>query len=248
MNTILNSSTSQINLLDENGKATESNVPISLYDHSAGILRYAFIHTLNARGNPDTLQLDPVNRYDMIVHTTPPIYKNDIQVLPNTHSIINVNAGQGDLIIQTEGLSTYKELSSIIKKNNSAEIIDKLDINQKRKYLIGRYDLEILTLPRISISDLKIKQSETTTIKIPAPGLLTILNTNAVPVYGSIYVERGQDLEFVCEINGNTVTETITLQPGSYHLVYKNKGSKKTMSTRSERFQISSGSSYSIRF
>ncbi len=248
MNTILNSSTSQINLLDENGKPSESNVPISLYDNSAGILRYNFIHTLNARGNPDTLQLDPVNRYDMIVHTTPPIYKNDIQVLPNTHSIININAAQGDLIIQTEGLSTYKELSSIIKKNNSDEIIDKLEINQKRKYLTGTYDIEILSLPRISISDLKIKQSETTTIKIPAPGLLTILNTNAVPVYGSIYVERGQDLEFVCEINGNTVTETITLQPGSYHLVYKNKGSKKTMSTRSERFQISSGSSYSIRF
>lgn len=184
----------------------------------------------------------------MIVHTTPPIYKNDIQVLPNTHSVININAAQGDLIIQTEGLSTYKELSSIIKKNNSDEIIDKLEINQKRKYLTGTYDIEILSLPRISISDLKIKQSETTTIKIPAPGLLTILNTNAVPVYGSIYVERSQDLEFVCEINGNTVTETITLQPGSYHLVYKNKGSKKTMSTRSERFQISSGSSYSIRF
>lgn len=248
MNTVLNSSTSQINLLDESGKPTESNVPVSLYDKSAGILRYNFIHTLNARGNPDTLQLDPVNVYDIIVHTIPPVYKNDVQVLPNTHSIININAPQGDLIIQTEGLSTYKELSSILKKNNSEEIIDKLEINQKRKYLTGTYDLEILTLPRISISNLKIKQSETTSIKIPAPGLLTILNTNAVPVFGSIYVERGQELEFVCEINGNSVTETIALQPGSYHLVYKNKGSKKTMSTRSERFQISSGSSYSIRF
>jgi Ca-activated chloride channel family protein len=248
MNTVLNSSTSQINLLDESGKPTESNVPISLYDKSAGILRYNFIHTLNARGNPDTLQLDPVNVYDMVVHTIPPIYKNDIKVIPNKHSVINADAAQGDLIIQTEGLSTYKELSSIIKKNNEEEIIDKLEINQKRKYLTGTYDIEILTLPRISISNLKIKQSETTSIKIPAPGLLTILNTNAVPVFGSIYVERGQDLEFVCEINGNTVTETITLQPGSYHLVYKNKGSKKTMSTRSERFQISSGSSYSIRF
>lgn len=248
MNTVLNSSTSQINLLDESGKPTESNVPLSLYDKSAGILRYNFIHTLNARGNPDTLQLDPVNVYDIIVHTIPPVYKNDVQVLPNTHSIININAPQGDLIIQTDGLSTYKELSSILKKNNSEEIIDKLEINQKRKYLTGTYDLEILTLPRISISNLKIKQSETTSIKIPAPGLLTILNTNAVPVFGSIYVERGQELEFVCEINGNSVTETIALQPGSYHLVYKNKGSKKTMSTRSERFQISSGSSYSIRF
>jgi Ca-activated chloride channel family protein len=248
MNTILNSSTSQINLLDEDGKPSESNVPITLYDQSAGILRYQFVHTLNARGNPDTLQLDPVNTYDMIVHTTPPIYKKNIVVLPNKHSIININAGQGELIIQTEGLSTYKELSSIIKENNKEEIIDRIDINNKKKYLIGTYDIEILTLPRISIQNLRIKQSETTTIKIPAPGLLTVLNTNAVPVFGSIYVEKGQDLEWVCDINGNSVTETITLQPGNYHIVYKNKGSKKTMSTRSERFTISSGSSYSIRF
>lgn len=248
MNTILNSSTSQINLLDENGKPTESNVPISIYDQSAELLRYHFIHTLNSRGNPDTLQLDPVNKYNMIVHTVPPIYKNDVTVLPNQHSIINIPAAQGELIIQTEGLSTYKDLSTIIKQNNKEEIIDRLDINQKRKYLVGTYDVEILTLPRISIANLKIKQSETTSIKIPAPGLLTILNTNAVPIFGSIHVERGQDLEWVCDINGNSVTETITLQPGTYHIIYKNKGSKKTMSTRTERFQISSGSSYSIRF
>ena len=169
-------------------------------------------------------------------------------MLPKKHSIINVNAAQGELIIQTEGLSTYKDLSSIIKENNKDNIIDRIDINQKKKYLTGTYDLEILTLPRISISNLQIKQSETTTIKIPAPGLLTILNTNAVPVFGSIYVEKGQDLEWVCDINGNSVTETITLQPGIFHIIYKNKGSKKTMSTRTERFQISSGSSYSIRF
>ncbi len=121
-------------------------------------------------------------------------------------------------------------------------------MNQKKKYLTGTYDIEILTYPRISINNLKIKQSETTTIKIPAPGLLTVLNTNAIPVLGSIYVERGQELEWVCDINGNTTTETIMLQPGSYRLVYKNKGSKKSMTTRDERFQISSGSSYSIRF
>ena len=133
-------------------------------------------------------------------------------------------------------------------KMNKEEIIDRININEKKKYLIGTYDIEILTLPRISIQNLRIKQSETTTIKIPAPGLLTVLNTNAVPVFGSIYVEKGQDLEWVCDINGNSVTETITLQPGNYHIVYKNKGSKKTMSTRSERFTISSGSSYSIRF
>lgn len=248
MNTVLNSSTSQINLLDENGKATESNVGISLYDKSAGILRYQFIHTLNARGNPDTLQLDPVNTYDLIVHTTPAIVKNNIEIFPNQHSIINVKAAQGELLIVTDGLSSYKELTSVVKLNNEEQSIDIIGLNQKKKYLTGTYDVEILTYPRISINNLQIKQSETTTIKIPAPGLLTVLNTNAIPVLGSIYVERGQELEWVYDINGNTTTETIMLQPGAYRLVYKNKGSKKSMTTRDERFQISSGSSYSIRF
>lgn len=248
MNTVLNSSTSQINLLDENGKAIESNVGISLYDKSAGILRYQFVHTLNARGNPDTLQLDPVNTYDLIVHTTPPVYKNNIEIYPNQHSIINVKAAQGELLIVTDGLSTYKELTSVVRLNNQEQSIDLIGLNQKKKYLTGTYDVEILTYPRISINNLQIKQSEVTTIKIPAPGLLTVLNTNAIPVLGSIYVERGQELEWVCDINGNTTTETIMLQPGAYRLVYKNKGSKKSMTTRDERFQISSGSSYSIRF
>lgn len=248
MNTVLNSSTSQINLLDENGKATESNVGISLYDKSAGILRYQFVHTLNARGNPDTLQLDPVNTYDLIVHTTPPVIKNNIEIYPNQHSIINVKAAQGELLIVTDGMSTYKELTSVVKLNNQEQSIDLIGLNQKKKYLTGTYDVEILTYPRISINNLQIKQSETTTIKIPAPGLLTVLNTNVIPVLGSVYVERGQELEWVCDINGNTTTETIMLQPGAYRLVYKNKGSKKSMTTRDERFQISSGSSYSIRF
>lgn len=248
MNTVLNSSTSQINLLDESGKASETNVAISLYDNSANILRYQFVHTLNSRGLPDTLQLDPVNTYNMVVHTIPPITKENIEIMPNQHSIIKVKAAQGELQIVTDGMSTYKELTSVVKRNNTQETIDLIALNQKKKYLTGTYDIEILTYPRISIDNLQIKQSETTTIKIPAPGLLTILNTNAIPVLGSVYVERGQELEWVCDIRGNTTTETMMLQPGSYRLVYKNKGSKKSMTTRDERFQISSGSSYSIRF
>ncbi len=248
LNTILSGSTSQINLLDENGKATESNMPISVYDQSAGILRYQFIHTLNARGNPDTLQLDPVNVYDMLVHTNPPISKKNISIIPNQHNIINIPAAQGDLIIQTDGLSTYKDLSCLISSTENPSWSDAININQKKKYLTGYYNVDIFCLPAIHISNIKIQQSETTNIKIPAPGLLTVLNTNAVPVLGSIYVERGQELEWVCDINGNTVTETIALQPGSYQLAYKSKGSKRSMSTKTERFQISSGSSYSIRF
>ncbi len=248
MNFILNNTTVQLNLLDEKGKATETNVPVTFYDNVVDIQRYHFIHTLNARGNADTLQIDPINNYNIVVHTTPPIEKKNVSIATNQHNIINIPAAQGELLVTTDGLSTYKELACVITKANSEETVDVLTINEKKKYLTGLYDVEILTLPRISIQSTRIAQSELTTIKIPAPGLVTILNTNAVPVLGSIFKEKGQSLEWVCDINGNSTTETITLQPGNYRLVYKNKGSKRAMTTRDERFKISSGSSANIRF
>ncbi|MEY2799819.1 MAG: hypothetical protein RI934_807 [Bacteroidota bacterium] len=248
MNFILNNTTVQLNLLDEKGKATETNVPVTFYDNAVDIQRYHFIHTLNARGNADTLQIDPINNYNIVVHTTPPIEKKNVSIATNQHNIITIPAAQGELLVTTDGLSTYKELACVITKANSEETIDVLTINEKKKYLTGLYDIEILTLPRISIQSTRIVQSELTTIKIPAPGLVTILNTNAVPVLGSIFKEKGQSLDWVCDINGNSTTETITLQPGNYRLVYKNKGSKRAMTTRDERFKISSGSSANIRF
>ena len=248
MNFILNNTTLQLNLLDEKGKATETNIPVTFYDNTVGVQRYHFIHTLNARGNADTLQIDPINNYNIVVHTIPAIEKKNVSIATNQHNTINIAAAQGELLITTDGLSTYKELACVISKANETESIDVLTINEKRKYLTGLYDVEILTLPRISIRATRIAQSELTTIKIPAPGIVTILNTNAVPVIGSIFKEKGQDLDWVCDINGNTITETITLQPGNYRLVYKNKGSKRAMTTRDERFKISSGNSATIRF
>ena len=42
---VLNSTTAQVNLLDENEMPTETNVPLSFYDSFSGILQYNFIHT-----------------------------------------------------------------------------------------------------------------------------------------------------------------------------------------------------------
>ncbi len=248
MNTILNNTTTQINLLDENGKATETNIPVTFYDRNSGIVRYNFVHTLNSRGNPDTLQIDPVNDYSLTIHTIPPVQIDNVSITANTHNIIKARTAQGDISIQIDGLSSYKELASLVKQQGSNEIIDVLNLGQRKSYLTGTYDLDILTLPRLTVQNVRVRQSETTFVKIPAPGIITLLNTNNVPVYGNIYIERGQDLEWVCDINGNTVTETITLQPGNYRIVYKNKGSKKAMTTREEKFKVSSGSSATIKF
>ena len=54
INQVLNSTTAQVNLLDEKGLPTESDVNMTFYDRYSGKLIYNYIHTLNHKGNPDT--------------------------------------------------------------------------------------------------------------------------------------------------------------------------------------------------
>ena len=46
----LNATTAQINLLDQGGNPTETNVNCTLYDSYSGKILYNYIHTLNQRG------------------------------------------------------------------------------------------------------------------------------------------------------------------------------------------------------
>ena len=66
VNTLFNKTTLTVNLLDEKGKPTISNVPMVFYDAVGGQSRYEYVHTLNNKNNPDTLwetwkppQIDP---------------------------------------------------------------------------------------------------------------------------------------------------------------------------------------------
>ena len=58
----LNATTAQINLLDQGGHPTETNVNCTFFDSFSGKIYYNYIHTLNHRGLPDTLTLDHIAR------------------------------------------------------------------------------------------------------------------------------------------------------------------------------------------
>jgi Ca-activated chloride channel family protein len=70
----LNSTTAQINLLDDKGLPTETNVNMTFYDRYSGRMLYNYVHTINNRGNPDTLVLDPLVTYKVVIHTIPEVY------------------------------------------------------------------------------------------------------------------------------------------------------------------------------
>ncbi|HRS54023.1 MAG TPA: VWA domain-containing protein, partial [Bacteroidales bacterium] len=162
----LNSTTAQVNLLDINGNPTETNVNMTFYDNFSGSIKYNFVHTLNSKGLPDTLVLDPLLTYDIVVHTIPQVKLDSVKLTPGKHTIIPISAPQGYLKLKISGNSNIynKNLPCIIRKKGDLEILHLQYFNTTEKYLVGKYDLEVLSLPRLKINDVDISQSYTTTV------------------------------------------------------------------------------------
>jgi len=82
----------QVNLLDQDNLPTETNVNMTFYDLLSGKVRHNFVHTMNHKGNPDTLFLDPLISYWLEIHTIPPIIIDTVRVTAGKHTIIAANA------------------------------------------------------------------------------------------------------------------------------------------------------------
>jgi Ca-activated chloride channel family protein len=240
----LDNTTAQINLLDINGNPTETDVPIILYDHTSQKLRKSFVHTLNYKGQPDTLILDPLVTYDMVVHTVPPVRVDSIIIYPGTHTHVGASTPQGQLELKSN--SRYNnDVACIIKSQGKNKILHVQSFGSSQRYLSGTYDLEILTLPRIIQKGIKIDASATTTIAIPPPGMVTLkMGTSG---YGSIFVERPDGYEWVTDINTNSEREVLQLQPGKYMVVFRSKYAQETAYSKTKEFKVSSGSSTIVK-
>lgn len=242
----LNNTTVQVNLNDQIGRPTETDVNMTFYDEQTGIIRYNYLHTLNTKGVPDTLVIDPIGTYKMVVHTIPPVEKKGIELTPGKHNTIGVDVPQGYMNLKMSGNADYtKNISCIIRKNGEMQTLHVQHFNTTEKFLIGKYDLEILTLPRIKLDKVDVGQSKTTFIEIPQPGIVTISKPSEGP--GSLYLEENNKLVWVCNLNSTLVQETINLQPGKYRVEYRPKNAKESIYTIEKRFKIDSGMSTAIR-
>jgi len=241
----LNNTSVQINLLDKNGNPTETNVGMTLYDQHTGEMRYHFIHALNHRGLPDTLPIDPLGNYRLIVHTIPPVEKDSIKLQAGIHNIIAVDAPQGELKMQTIGSNEYRNLKAIVRKSGSMNTLFVQDFNKTEKYILGKYDLEILTLPQLIIKDVNILQSHTTKVEIPGPGILNASFQGSG--IAELYELKGQNKTLIYRFKSNSTRETLVIQPGKYEIGYRPKNSKSSAYSKSESFEIISGQSTQVK-
>ena len=235
----LNTTSAQVNLLDENGKATETDVAMTFYDDVSGKRLMNLMHTINDAGNPDTIEVDPNYTYHLVVHTIPEVEKSDITITPGKHNIIAVKAAQGYLHIVMDGNNDYKSLNAIVRKNGDCKTLNVQGVESTEKYLLGKYDVEVLTMPRIYVSGVKVTQSTTTTVTIPQAGQVTIFKPGTGPC--SLYVDNDGKMDWVCNLDMNSVQNTIVLQPGNYHIVYRPLNVHQTIYTVDKAFEIKSG-------
>ena len=240
----LNNTTVQVNLLDDFGNPTETDVTVNMFNQTTGQLEYGFVHTLNHRGNPDTLSLDPVITYRLEAHTIPAIEKKNIEILPAKHNIIAIDAGQGDLVLKIEG-QLGGNIPVLLRKSGKLETAHVLTTNKRERILTGTYDLEVLTIPRTSIKDVKISQDKVTTVSIPEPGVLNL--SLSAPGYGSIALKEGSNLRWVVNLNPAETGQQFRLQPGNYKLTFRSKNSKNVVYTIEREFKINSGSSSNLK-
>ncbi|MBA3972193.1 MAG: VWA domain-containing protein [Bacteroidetes bacterium] len=242
----LNNTTVQVNLNDQVGRPTETDVDMTFYDEQTGVIRYNYVHTINNKGVPDTLVIEPIGTYKMVVHTIPPVEKKGIELVPGKHNTIAVDAAQGYLNLKMTGSGDYiKNTTCIVRKHEDMQTLHVQQFNTAEKFLIGKYDLEILTLPRIKLNKVDIAQSKTTLIEIPQSGSVSVAKPTEGP--GSLYLEENNKLVWVCNLNSSMLQETIVLQPGKYRIEYRPKNAKEAIYTIEKRFKIESGVSTAVR-
>ena len=242
----LNATTAQVNLLDQKGNPTESNVNLTFFDSFSGKVLYNFIHTLNHRGLPDTLILDPIPVYRMRVNTLPPVEVDNIKLVPGKHTIIAADVPQGSLVLKVSDPMQYRGQSFIVRKSKDMATLNMQKMYEEEKYLVGKYDIEVPVLPHINMYDVEIKQSHTTTAEIPRPGMVTFLRTS--PGFGSIYIRKSNTQEdWVYNLNNTAKNESLQIQPGKYRVVFRATNAKQTLYTVNKLFEVRSGSSEVIQ-
>ena len=242
----LNSTTAQINLLDINNKPTETNVPLTMYNAKSGSVVENWVHTMNHAGNPDTVSIDPIGMYNMVVHTIPPVRVDSITLTPGKHNIIAAKTPQGQLELKTSKGGFDRDLQAIVRQSGSTRTLHVQDFVGQESYLVGKYDLEILSLPRRYFKEVDISQSHTTTVTLPSPGNVTIYTGSEG--YGSILERTNGALEWVCDLKQRTNqnTQKFRLQPGRYVVVFRRKASKETIFTNTQEFTVQPGSSTTV--
>lgn len=244
----LETTTVSVELLDVDRQPTETNVNVTFYNNVTREPLYDFVHYRDPQGRPDSVMLDGVLSYDVVVNTIPPVVKRNISFVGGQHNVLPIQTPQGSLVIRQRGHTEYeKGVKALVRQQGRNEIINIQEVATGEKYLVGTYDIEVLTLPKTYFKDVRIEQSQPTELNISGPG---VLNANLrTQGHGSIYkIHENGFQEWIYDLDPELTRFTMALQPGNYKLVFRAERSFGSKYTEVKEFAIQSGSTISLSF
>ncbi|MEZ5070667.1 MAG: VWA domain-containing protein [Bacteroidales bacterium] len=243
----LNATSAQINLLDSESRPTETNANMVFSDRFSGVIRYNMIHTLNGKGNPDTIMLDHMSTYDILAQTIPPVRVDSIKLITGRHNTVGIDAPQGYLLVRTPRGKAYDNEKILVRKAGQHQTINIQQMGTLGKYVVGKYDLEIPIYPLMLIHNVEILQSYTTTVEIPQPGYVTFSSQQTG--VGALYqLSADGKQKWVLNLQENKNNQGYYLQPGTYRVIFRRSDLKSTNYTLIRDFEIDPGSAENIKF
>ncbi len=245
--TSLEPATVSVELLDEQGRPRETNLNVSFINSLTRASEFDFVHYRDTRGRPDSVTIDPVLTYDVIANSVPPVIKRNVRIEPGRHNVISLTVPRGKLSVMQSGAGVYGENpKALVREKGGRSILYAQQVNTTHDYLSGTYDLEVLTLPRTMLRNVEVRPRETTTLRLPSPGILNI--QHAAAGYGSLYVVREDgSQEWVMDLNHNDTKISIALQPGRYKVVFRASMAPGSKYTSIKDVEVKEGQSQLIR-
>lgn len=228
----------QVNLLDINNKATQTDKVMFFYRKKDNTLKYTFYHKF--KGNvSDTLYLEP-DKYRVEVQSIPKVVSEYFELDAAKHNVVNVKVPTGNLKFTNTNqdgqvINLTKPLKYLIKRHGENDYLHQEYFDKEQAYSVGKYDVDILSRPPIQTT-IDIKDKEHKNIKIPAPGFLNI--KSKFPLHGAIFVKNVESLINIYSLKPNTTQELLALQPGNYELIFRYSKERKMIKTKTIAFTI----------
>jgi len=236
VNKVLVNTTVQINLNTISKEPKETDVTMFLYESGTKKLKYTCTHTLNSKGFPDTLIFDPEIKYDLVVNTLPRRELKNITIQKNTHNTIIVDAPQGYINVRMKNAAKSYLIETRVMESGDPTTLNVQKMGSTDKYIVGKYELEILTLPRTYVT-VDVTQGSTVRVDVIAPGTFSYKTGNQLTAQIFTINDDGS-FSWVCNLEDGFQSGNWQLQPGKYKVVYRQKSVKSTIFTNIKDFII----------
>jgi Ca-activated chloride channel family protein len=231
MQQTLRKTTVSVELLDKSSAPVEKNTNMTFINKTTQEALYDYVHYRDRKGITDTLEIDAILDYDLVVNTIPPVVEKNIVLKGGRHNVIKVKVPQANLRIEQKGADLYGNSHRVIvRESGQKNILNTQPLNETERYLAAEYELEILTLPPTYLK-VALQADQNKVLTLEPPGLLNILNSYSG--FGSIYT---QDNHWVC--NFSKTRMNMAIQPGKYKLVFRSEDALGSEFTVVKLFEI----------